>query len=116
MSRIIALIAAVLALALGNSAMAVAPVTSAAAAQSRTDLRVGQLTVNGTHNPLGLDDLVPRFGWVMKAQANGQVQTAYRLLVATSPGLLKDGRADVWDSGKVKGADSRQVAYDGPAV
>ncbi|WP_067433295.1 glycoside hydrolase family 78 protein [Nocardioides jensenii] len=116
MSRFIAIIASVLALALGNSALVVAPATSASATAPSSDLRVGQLTVNGTHNPLGFDDPTPRFGWVMQAKENGQAQTAYRLLVATSPSLLKAGRADVWDSGKVESADSRQVAYDGPKV
>lgn len=58
----------------------------------------------------------PRFSWINTAgrAATGEEQTAYRICVATSPAKL--ARPDVWDSKRVKSADSYLVAYKGPAL
>jgi alpha-L-rhamnosidase len=45
--------------------------------------------------------------------ARGQRQTAYRVLAASTPAALREGRADVWDSGRVPSAASIQVPYAG---
>ncbi|MCP4453388.1 MAG: alpha-L-rhamnosidase, partial [Planctomycetes bacterium] len=44
---------------------------------------------------------------------SGAQQTAYRILVATSPHLLKESLADCWDSGVVKKSTSVNVSYAG---
>ncbi len=41
------------------------------------------------------------------------MQTAYRILVASDPEFLRDGRGDLWDSGKVTSNRSIQVVYGG---
>ncbi|NYI78534.1 glycoside hydrolase family 78 protein [Nocardioides panzhihuensis] len=110
MPRIIATLVTVALLFLGSGVHGI----GAAAAAKPSDLRVGKLTTNGERHPLGIDDRTPRFGWVMRASQRGQAQTAYRVQIASSPGLLAKGDPDVWDSGKVEAADSVQVAYDGP--
>ena len=74
------------------------------------------LQVDNLDHPLGIDDLTPRFSWHLNDPARGAIQTAYRLQVATQPELLADGKADVWDSGKVASAQSLNVKYAGPAV
>ena len=63
------------------------------------------LTTERETAPLGLDTAQPRFSWKMKPEMGkvGQQQTAYRILVATSPDKLREGRTDVWDSGKIAG-------------
>jgi alpha-L-rhamnosidase len=55
----------------------------------------------------------PTFSWVPVAGSRGEEQTAYRLLVASGPGLLFDGRADLWDSGVVASDAVSGVGYDG---
>ena len=65
-------------------------------------------------NPLGIDVATPRFTWEISAGHNGK-QTACRLNVATSPQLLKRGKADVWKSRRVNTDISRMV-YQGPAL
>ncbi len=55
----------------------------------------------------------PMLGWELPA---GTRQTAYRVLVATSPRLLSEGRADVWDSGRQPSAQSVGVPYGGPSL
>ena len=77
---------------------------------------VSGLTVEHRTNPLGVDAAYPRFGWRMASTARGRHQTAYRILLATSPERLAPGRADVWDSGSVDSADSVAVRYSGPEL
>lgn len=52
----------------------------------------------------------PALGWQLPA---GTSQTAWRVLVATEPGLLREGKADVWDSGVRESAQSVGVAFGG---
>jgi alpha-L-rhamnosidase len=69
-------------------------------------------------NPLGVDTAKPRLSWRMEArdqrsEVSGQRQTAYRVLCATTPELLKEGSADLWDSGRVESDQSQYVTYGG---
>ncbi|MBT7066736.1 MAG: family 78 glycoside hydrolase catalytic domain [Verrucomicrobia bacterium] len=66
--------------------------------------------------PLAIGTRTPRFSWEVPLEGRGRKQTAYRLLVATSETLLKPGKADLWDSGKVASAQSANVAYAGEAL
>ncbi|SFF78814.1 alpha-L-rhamnosidase [Actinacidiphila alni] len=88
---------------------------SVAQAAAGGGLTVAHLTTDATTDPLGTDDTHPALGWQLRASANGQRQTGYRILVATTPDRLAPGHADVWDSGQVAGADSTAVPYGGPA-
>jgi len=66
--------------------------------------------------PLGIDVEQPRLGWKIRAAANahnGQLQTACRVLVASSPEQLAADQGDLWDSGKMKSSQSVQVVYKG---
>jgi alpha-L-rhamnosidase len=78
--------------------------------------RVSGLTVEHRTDPLGIDAVHPRFGWRMASTVRGRHQTAYRILVATSPEQLAHGHADVWDSGRVDASDSVAVRYSGPEL
>lgn len=80
------------------------------------DFPVTDLRCEGLINPLGIDVVQPRLSWRMEAQGNGDAQTAYQVLCATDPMLLKEGAADLWDSGKVTSNQSRLVAYAGKQV
>ncbi|MEV7886842.1 family 78 glycoside hydrolase catalytic domain [Streptomyces sp. NPDC002817] len=84
---------------------------SAAPAADRT--AVEGLTVEHRTNPLGVDATRPRFGWRTASATRGRRQTAYRILVASSPDRLARGQGDVWDSGRVTSARSVAVRHDG---
>lgn len=58
----------------------------------------------------------PHFGWQVTSKKNGFYQTAYRLLVATSPSLLHEGSADVWDSNEVADTNCTGIEYRGRAL
>ncbi|HEX5790231.1 MAG TPA: glycoside hydrolase family 78 protein [Luteolibacter sp.] len=64
-------------------------------------------------NPLGIDQTQPRLSWQPTAAARGQKQTAYQILVASTPGLLAKDSGDLWDSGQVASDQSIQLVYGG---
>ncbi len=64
-------------------------------------------------NPLGVDTRQPRFTWLLEAAQRGQRQTAYRVLAASSAEKLEEGKADLWDSGKVRAEEALPVEYAG---
>ncbi|MEI6071649.1 MAG: glycoside hydrolase family 78 protein [Verrucomicrobiae bacterium] len=64
-------------------------------------------------NPIGLDINKPRLGWVINSDRRGERQTAYQILVASTPELLAKDQGDLWDSGKVDSDQQNQVEYAG---
>jgi len=64
-------------------------------------------------NPLGLDVQKPMLNWVIESATRGERQTAYQVLVASTPELLAADQGDLWDSGKVASDQSIQVEYAG---
>ncbi|HWY29694.1 MAG TPA: hypothetical protein VNX46_03005, partial [Candidatus Acidoferrum sp.] len=64
-------------------------------------------------DPPGIDATSPRLSWIINADRRGETQTAYQILVASSPERLSDGKADLWDSGKVLSDESSQIVYAG---
>lgn len=85
-----------------------AATTPATAKLTPADLRCEYLV-----NPLGIGVPGPRLSWIVQSDDRGQVQTAYRILVASDPGLLTEEKADLWDTGKVLSNQSAQVVYEG---
>lgn len=55
----------------------------------------------------------PYFSWVMNDHSEGSFQTAYRILVASSPENLDANRGDFWDSGKVIKNQQIGIIYSG---
>ena len=68
------------------------------------------------NNPVGIDVRQPRFGWVLLHSERAQAQSAYQVLVASTPELLGRNKSDQWDSGKTSSDDSTQVIYSGKAL
>ena len=79
-------------------------------------LAVSGLRCEGLVNPIGLDVAKPRLSWQMRADTNGAAQAAYQILCATAPERLIEGKADLWDSGKVSAAQSQHILYSGKAL
>lgn len=58
--------------------------------------------------------VAPRLSWVPESSGKrGERQTAYQILVASSPERLTEKKADLWNSGKVSSAATAHVAYGG---
>ena len=65
------------------------------------------------NNPIGLDTSEPRFSWRLESDSKNVLQTGYHILVASTVENLKEGKADLWDSGKVNSGDSQWITYGG---
>jgi alpha-L-rhamnosidase len=76
-------------------------------------LQIGQLRCEHLADPLGIEAKRPRLSWMLVSGERGQRQTAYQVLVASSPERLAGGQGDLWDSGKVDSDQSILVAYAG---
>ncbi|SHE40296.1 alpha-L-rhamnosidase [Mariniphaga anaerophila] len=63
-------------------------------------------------NPLGIDEINPRFTWQIKSQKPGFFQSAFQLVVGTSEKAVASGNGDVWNSETVNSAVIPAV-YDG---
>ncbi len=64
-------------------------------------------------NPLGIDSKSPRLSWRVESDERGAVQSAYRILVSSTPEKLVAGDFDLWDSGKVESDQTLHVPYNG---
>ena len=76
-------------------------------------VEVQNLRCEYLENPLGIDATKPRLSWVLEDDERGQKQTAYQILVASSPEILAKDQGDLWDSGKVTGDRNNHVEYAG---
>lgn len=76
----------------------------------------GNLLCEYRINPLGIDDMQPRFYWHFNDSTRGAVQTAYHVLVASDPKLLKRNTGDIWDSKKTESQQSAHITYQGPPL
>jgi len=74
---------------------------------------VGELHCESRRNPLGIDELRPQLSWIIESDRRSEVQTAYQVLVASTPELLTADHGDLWDSGKVASDATAQVEYAG---
>ncbi|MFC5406693.1 alpha-L-rhamnosidase [Cohnella soli] len=64
-------------------------------------------------NPIGIDSKSPLLSWAMRHSERGQWQSAYRVIVSSSPESARQNQGDLWDSGKVLSAQSSGIAYGG---
>ncbi|HEY2083206.1 MAG TPA: family 78 glycoside hydrolase catalytic domain [Verrucomicrobiae bacterium] len=90
------------------------------------------LLVNGVSNPLAIERDATRFTWRSKGASRGETQTAYQIIVASSPDFgsqksdvggqrpdnvptsdLRHPASVWWDSGKVDSDKSASVEYAG---
>src|SRR5215469_1986199 len=63
--------------------------------------------------PVGIDEREPRLSWAIESERRGARQIAYRVRVASSGDALKQGKADLWDSGRVESNQSTHIIYGG---
>jgi alpha-L-rhamnosidase len=76
-------------------------------------IKLTELCCEYTQNPLGIDTPSPRFSWILKSEKRGQMQSAYRILVASNQEKLDANIGDKWDSGKVASDNSINIVYQG---
>ena len=85
----------------------------ALASSSLAGVTIGDLRCDYAVDPLGVDSPHPRLFWKLASRERGQQQTAYQILVASSPKILAKDNGDLWDSGKVESGETIQIFYGG---
>ncbi len=78
----------------------------------KTDLTATYLRCEYKVNPV-IDVKNPRLSWILNSNSRGQYQTAYQIIVASSPEKLEPGKADLWNSEKVISDKTYQIEYKG---
>lgn len=66
-----------------------------------------------TVDPLGVDVARPRLSWRVTSGDNGERQTAWQVLVASTREILAADRGDLWDSGRVNDDRTLLLPYAG---
>ena len=84
--------------------------TTVSAAKS---VEIKELRSEYFSNPLGINETHPRLSWILESNIENQIQSAYQVLVATSPSKLSEKKADLWNSQKLESDQSIQVKYAG---
>lgn len=75
--------------------------------------KIVNLKVEYSTEPNNLDVENPRFSWQLYCNQRDIKQTEYKILVATKPSLLKNKKADVWNSGWQSSDQSVFVEFGG---
>ncbi len=85
-------------------------------AQSGSNLKPVALRTAYLRNPEGLDIAKPRFSWVLESKSKNvfaEKQTAYRIIVASNPALIRNHKGDIWDSRWVPSSEMGQIEFAG---
>lgn len=75
--------------------------------------QVYDLHVEGLSAPLGIETTQPHFSWKNTLTHNSQQQRAYEIEVASDSLLLRQGKADLWRSGRIASHQQVRVPYQG---
>jgi len=67
------------------------------------------------YNPIGTDN-APYFGWYVSDPDDNEIQTAYQILIASSPDKLTANSGDIWNSGKVVSRKQNYIYSDGKSL
>jgi len=81
--------------------------------ESAITVTVTNLTCEYLKDPIGIDEKKPGLSWQLESIQRGQKQTAYQIIVASSPEKLDENTGDLWDTRKVESDQSIHVAYNG---
>ena len=87
-----------------------------AAVALKAEGKVTSLKTDYKTNPLGIDNPVPRFSWVLESDQENTMQVSYEIKAAASEKELKRGRKLLWDTEQVATSQSIHVAYGGEAL
>ncbi len=88
-------------------------VQTSVAQNERDTISVVELRCEYSERPLAVDIDKPHFSWALSSKHRDQRQSAYQILVASSPELLQSNQGNKWDSGRVESDRSVNVPYGG---
>jgi hypothetical protein len=80
---------------------------------SQNYFEIKDLFCENSNNPVGISNVTPRFSWILQSNKRSQIQTAYRILIASTAEKLDSNDGDIWDSKKVESGKSVMISYEG---
>lgn len=80
---------------------------------SGTYLAAAHLSCDLRAHSTNIDSIHPRLQWELSSTTRGDRQTAFQILVASSPKILDRDHADLWDSGRVVSTSPVNAIYAG---
>ncbi len=83
------------------------------ASVAAADTSIDTLRCEYRVDPLGMDVAQPRLSWLMRDDRRGARQTAFRIVVASTPERLAQDQGGLWDSGRIASDASNQIEYAG---
>jgi alpha-L-rhamnosidase len=84
--------------------------------QTPQKVKIDGLQVEYLSDPLGVDTQQPRFSWKIVSEERGVLQDAYQVILAESLKDIKNETGEVWNTGRVSGDQSTNLAYAGPQL
>ncbi len=60
-----------------------------------------------------ITDGLPEFGWIMNSTLKDDFQSAYQIILSSGLDNLNKNIGDMWDTGKIRSAESINVEYNG---
>ncbi|MCJ7486003.1 MAG: glycoside hydrolase family 78 protein [Candidatus Aminicenantes bacterium] len=81
-----------------------------------TPLPASRLRCEYLAEPLGVDTPTPRISWLAESPTRGDLQKAFKVLVASARELLQGDIGDFWDTGMIDAEKTASVEYRGEAL
>lgn len=86
------------------------------ASEAWCGIRIGELRCELLKEPLAIDGTQPHFSWQLKSNKKGDGCRGWQILVASTPELLNEKEADLWNSGKISSSLTTGITYCGKAL
>ncbi len=71
------------------------------------------LTCEYETDPIGIDQASPDLSWQIQVEERDWQQSAYQIIVSSSPEKLSKDDGDVWNTGKVASSQNIHIRYEG---
>ncbi len=71
------------------------------------------LTCEYEIDPIGIDQASPDVSWQIQVEERNWQQSAYQIIVSSSPEKLSKDEGDVWNTGKVASIQNIHIRYEG---
>ncbi len=79
--------------------------------QKNKELLIENLQCEYTINPIGIDTTDPRLGWQTTSTHRNKSQSAYQVLIASSPDKLNKNKGDILNTGKVPSNEQSGLTF-----
>ena len=80
---------------------------------SAKEYKVSSLSCDYRENPIGIDNLNPVFGWMVKSSERNDSQSAYEIIASDNLRDIQACKGNVWRTGKISSSQITNIRYGG---